>query len=438
MSPFEAVERVLVEGRVPDVGGRVTLSLKRDATTVSVNTVPSFSFDLKGRLMGGFNAGRTYRRTLDHRIMEKQGQGQGGARLRERRTLSPDERRAVVDVAYDAARRIGEALARGEFTTLAESVPPTRWRLQAQMRLAASAAWDDDRLAADGRAFLTVYEPIGILPPDQYRALVLQATQGCSYNKCTFCSFYRGRGFRIKTGAEFQVHLAAVKAFHGPALPVYRSIFLGEANALIAPQRSLVPMLDQINAAFELTPPDLNGSARAAWRRQHPDALDGVYAFVSALDALRKGVDDIAELRMRGLRRAYIGLESGDEGLLRFLNKPNTAAQALDAVRTIKAGGVAVGVVVMLGVGGAKYAANHAAHTTALVNAMGLDAGDLLYFSEYVDTPGSEYGQRAAEEGIEAMTGPEMAAQRAAIQAGLRFPDGPPKIAVYDIREFAY
>lgn len=434
----DIAERVVVDLTGDGLPGRVTLSLKRDATTLAVDVVPSFTFDLRGRLVGGFDAGRTYRRTLDHRVIEKRGQRIDGERIRERRTLASDEVTRLVAVAYGYARQAREALAAGRSQTLAASVPDGVWRPRAEAALADIAAWDEARLEADARAFQSIYQPIGILPPDQYRALALQATQGCSYNRCTFCSFYRGQGFRIKTLPEFERHVEAVKAFHGHALPLYRSIFLSEANALIAPQRLLVPMLDLVNRELPVAPPDLSPGKRAAWLRARPAAFDGIYAFVSALDALRKGGDEVRELRARGLRRVYIGLESGDEALLRFLNKPNTAAQALDGVRDLKAGGVAVGVVVMLGVGGMRYAADHVVHTADLLNGMGLGPDDILYFSEYVDTPGSEYGARAAEAGVQPLRHAEMLAQRASLEARLHFPGLPPKRAVYDIREFAY
>ncbi|MFN8475971.1 MAG: radical SAM protein [Anaerolineae bacterium] len=429
--------RTVVDLRVPGVDGRVTLSLKRDATTLAVNTVPSFTFDLKGRLMGGFADGRTYRRTLDHRVIEKRGEYTEGRRERERREISADEVRTLCDTAYGYAQAVGAALAAGT----AEIVGVTGddgWQAWATASLDSITRWDDARLAADAEEFLRIYRPIGILPPDQYRALVLQATLGCSYNRCTFCTFYRGQSFRIKLLPDFERHIAAVRTFHGAALASYHSIFLGEANALVAPQRLLLPMLDAVNAAFPVAPWDLSGAARARWLAEHSPAFDGVYAFVSALDALRKSPSDIAEMRKRGLRRVYIGLESGDEGLLRFLEKPNTAAQAVEGVESIKAGGVAVGVVIMLGVGGERYAADHVAHTVEVLNSMGLGGDDILYFSEFVETPGLPYSERAAREGIAPMPAPAVRAQRALIQGALRFRDTPPKLAVYDIREFAY
>ena len=48
--------------------------------------------------------------------------------------------------------------------------------------------------------------PVGILPPDQYLALVLQATEGCSFNTCTFCDLYQ-HPYRVKTADEFRAHV---------------------------------------------------------------------------------------------------------------------------------------------------------------------------------------------------------------------------------------
>ncbi|MFN8483395.1 MAG: radical SAM protein [Anaerolineae bacterium] len=434
---YPPATRTVITLRVPGIAGLVTLSLKRDATTLAVNTVPSFTFDLKGRLMGGFADGRTYRRTLDHRVVEKRGEFAEGRRERERRQLDGGEVSALCATAYGYARAVADALAAGTAAVVG-AVGDATWPAWASAALGDIAGWDDARLAEDAAAFLRIYQPIGILPPDQYRALVLQATLGCSYNRCTFCTFYRGQSFRIKTAPDFERHIAAVKDFHGAALASYHSIFLGEANALVAPQRLLVPMLDAVNAAFGVAPPDLAGAARSRWLAAHAPAFDGLYAFVSALDALRKSPQDIAELRERGLRRVYIGLESGDDGLLRFLDKPNTAAEAVEGVRSIKAAGVAVGVVIMLGVGGERFAADHVTRTVEVLNEMGLGRDDILYFSEFVETPGSPYAARAAQAGIAPMPAPEMRAQRAAIQGALRFATAPPKLAVYDIREFAY
>jgi len=72
-----------------------------------------------------------------------------------------------------------------------------------------------------------------------------------------------------------------------------------------------------------------------------------------------------------------------------------------------------------------------------VINTLALDTGDILYFSEFVDEPGSEYAARAQEAGMRPLTGVEVRAQASAIRTGLRF-EHAPKIAAYDIREFLY
>jgi hypothetical protein len=95
-------------------------------------------------------------------------------------------------------------------------------------------------------------------------------------------------------------------------------------------------------------------------------------------------------------------------------------------------------VVIMLGIGGDKYAAAHVAHTVEAIHAMNLGPNDLIYFSEFVDLPGAPYTERARAENIRPLEKPEIWLQEAQMRAGFQFPDGRPKISVYDIREFIY
>jgi radical SAM superfamily enzyme YgiQ (UPF0313 family) len=80
--------------------------------------------------------------------------------------------------------------------------------------------------------------------------LVLQLTLGCHWNRCTFCDFYKAVHFHIKSMEEFEQHIHAVKRFVGNAIHLRRSIFLGDANALILPQSRLMRVFDQINQEF--------------------------------------------------------------------------------------------------------------------------------------------------------------------------------------------
>jgi radical SAM superfamily enzyme YgiQ (UPF0313 family) len=276
-------------------------------------------------------------------------------------------------------------------------------------------------LQADAARFHQIYKPVSILPPDQYLALVLQATEGCSYNGCTFCDFYRDRAFRIKGPEELWAHVAAVCDFFGPALDLRKSVFLADANALVAPMARLRAWFDVLAATPAL-------------------AQRAVFSFIDAFDVHRKSLADWQELAQRGLKRVYIGLESGVDTLLRWLRKPGTAGDAVEAVRLLSAAGLRVSVIVMTGIGGEAYAASHVRETIAALNAMPLGAGDIVYFSPFVDHPGSEYGRLAAPVGIRPLHAAQVAGQEAAMRLAFRAmdPSRPPQLSRYDIREFIY
>ncbi len=283
-------------------------------------------------------------------------------------------------------------------------------------------AFDAARSAADVAQYYDVYHPVGILPPDQYFSVVLQAAEGCSFNTCTFCTFYKDRPFRIKTPEEFRAHAEAVRHFLGDGLSLRRTLFLGDANALVIPQRMLVPLLDVAREVFDV------------------EALGGVYAFLDGFSGQKKSVEDYATLRQRGLKTVYIGMESGSADLLQFLKKPGQPDDVIDAVRTIERAGVAVGVIVLLGAGGKQHADAHVRETVAALNAMGLDMDDLIYFSELVVSEGMAYAQDAYQAGLDPLSHEERIAQQDAIERQLRFSrdGGTPHISRYDIREFVY
>jgi hypothetical protein len=372
----------------------------------------SFTFDSAGRLHAAFFGGRNYRRSLDNRMMVKWTERHPTARERWRRWLAQPEARTVAEIAYKA---ILDVLA------VSASAPP-----EVQAALAKIKLWDWAALQQDRDRFQQIYTPIGILPPDQYLALVLQATQGCSHNACTFCTFYRGLPFRIKSPAEFQAHLAAVLDFFGSALAMRRSIFLADANALVVPMQQLLAFLDVLAEVPQLAPQGPAGRP--------------LFAFIDAFHVERKSVSDWQELRERGLRRVYIGMESGHDPLLRWLNKPGDAGAVLDAVTTLKAAGLNASVIVMLGVGGDCYAHGHVADTLRLLNAMPLARGDLIYISDFRQLPDAPYNELATSQGIQPLSQPAIRAQEAAIRAGYQphDPTDPPQFSRYDIDEFIY
>ena len=394
----------------------VTLNVQPGSLTAALDEQTVLAYDRAGRLWSAFFFSCTFRRGLDGGVLGKWTEhGQ-----RERRRLGRSEASLVVE--RSAALMSG--LAGGAvFDAPPRAVQEIETLLHRAMRFTASVA------RTDADHFLRVYRPLGILPPDQYLALVLQMTEGCSFNTCTFCTFYRDRPFRVKSPDEFRAHILAVRDYLGDSLALRRGIFLADANALVVPQRQLVPLLQVLRKELA----ELKGL-----RGFKPDAPVPLFSFLDGFSGSKKSVDDYAELAAHGLARIYIGLESGHAPLLTWLRKPGRAADVIEAARAIKAGGVKVCVIVLLGAGGTRFAEGHVLDTIDVVNAMALGVGDLIYFSDFVSLPGQPYGQIAEHDAAEPLTVGQMRGQRRAIESGLKFISAPPKLATYDIREFVY
>jgi radical SAM superfamily enzyme YgiQ (UPF0313 family) len=395
-------------------GQTVTLNLQPGSLTVAFDEQTVLAYDRAGRLWSAFFRGYTFRRGLDGGVLSKwTARGR-----RERRRLARSEASLVVYRSSELMRSLAESAA--------FDAPPETYRdLQSVVERAAYFTPQAARI--DAARYHRVYRPIGILPPDQYLALVLQLTEGCSFNTCTFCTFYRDRPFRIKSLDEFRAHVAAVCDYMGESLTFHRGVFLADANALVVPQHKLVPLIEALE----------EGLRQHAAGTKYASPLQ-LFAFLDGFSGRKKSVGDYAELASHGLKRIYIGLESGHDPLLAWLRKPGHAADAIEAVRAIKAGGVNVCVIVLLGAGGAKFAKGHVRDTIAAINVMSLGAGDLVYFSEFVALPGQPYGQIAQDQQVEPLSAEQMQAQRREIVEGLHFAGQPPKLATYDIREFVY
>ncbi|MBI4787509.1 MAG: radical SAM protein [Chloroflexi bacterium] len=419
-------------------GHRLLINTRSQATSIMVNDDLVLNYDPEGRMTGAWVEGRNYRRSLDNHIMVKQEGPRRGLSYRVRRELEPEEARQFLARAYGRVAEYREEARRScALTTGRASAAEWQAVYDALDRI---LECDLPQLEREAEAFHNIYKPINILPPDQYLALVLQATEGCSYNQCAFCGFYRDRAFRIKSLDEFKQHIRDVRAFFGQALRVRKAIFLADANALVIPQAQLLAILDVINAEFAIEPRGLDRTALRAWRAEHPNFFEGVYSFIDAFTSRRKTAQDFHEMAQRGLRRVYIGLESGDGELLKFMGKPNSPQDVAQLVGQVKAGGVAVGLVILAGAGGDTFAAQHVQRTTELVNTLPLDSGDLIYFSELVDYPGSQYSALAREADIQPLAIDEIEQQIKQLRAGFRFNDKEhtPKISYYDVREFIY
>ncbi len=397
----DPLELVLSDGRP------ATLLLGEASTVLAIGDTIVSSWDLGGRPYALVREEGTYRRGLDGGLLRKREAGAAADRVRQRLTAAQGA------PAVEAAR--AEAVAALAALALHGAAPPEMLG-EARARLKIVAQMDETALRSDAERFLAACGPVGILPPDQYLSLVVRVTEGCTWNACRFCRLYAGMPFRVKTEDELRRHVAALREYFGRSLALRRSVFLGDANALALTQARLVPRLEIVAAGFPNLP---------------------LFSFVDAWTGQRRTAAEWGACRGLGLARVYVGVESGDPELLAWLGKPGSSDDARRLVDALHEGGVEIGVILLVGAGGERFAASHVARTRELLAAMALGRRDIVYFSQYLDDPHLPLGRESTAPDLAALPAEPARLQREAIADAVRAPSGP-RLARYDLSEFVY
>ncbi len=188
-------------------------------------------------------------------------------------------------------------------------------------------------------------------PPSEADSLLLQVTVGCSHNGCTYCGMYRDpvQRFRLKPLEVVARDIDEAAAYDRDVEPI-RRVFLCDGDALVLPTKRLLEILRLL-------------------RERLPHARRvGIYG--DARTILRKDDGELAALREAGLGIVYHGAESGDDEVLRRVDKGSTADDAARAAAALRRAGIRHSVMVMLGIGGRERSREHAEATARLLTAM--------------------------------------------------------------------
>ncbi|WP_071871412.1 radical SAM protein [Atopomonas hussainii] len=187
-------------------------------------------------------------------------------------------------------------------------------------------------------------EPV-FRPPSEAYSLILPVTNGCSWNKCTFCEMYTApqKKFRARDEAEVLEEIRRC----GEQLIVDR-IFLADGDALVLPTRRLLTILDAI--------------------RTHMPQVQRVSSYCLPRNLRKKSVSELKELADAGLKMAYVGAESGDDEVLARVNKGETYASSLDALQKLGEAGITRSVMILNGLGGQALSEQHARNSALLMN----------------------------------------------------------------------
>ncbi|WP_153160544.1 radical SAM protein [Zoogloea sp. 1C4] len=190
-------------------------------------------------------------------------------------------------------------------------------------------------------------EPV-FRPPSEAQSLILPVTDGCSWNHCTFCEMYTApqKAFRARAEDEVLESIRRTGQMYGDQI---RRVFLADGDALVLPTRRLLAILDAI--------------------RQHMPAVHRVSSYCLARNLKKKSVEELAQLRAAGLAMVYLGAESGDDTVLEKVNKGETFDSTRSALDKLGEAGITRSVMILNGLGGQVYSAQHADNSARLANA---------------------------------------------------------------------
>jgi biotin synthase-like enzyme len=228
-----------------------------------------------------------------------------------------------------------------------------------------------------------------IRPPSEAYSLLLRLTRNCPWNRCKFCHVYKGKKFELRSVEEIKQDILAVKAiedkiketarkpgyggkveavaaailnnppneaFFNVALWLYHggtSAFLQDANTLIMRTNELVEVLRFLKKTLP--------------------TITRITSYGRSKTASKKRVEELVQLREAGLSRLHIGLESGYDPLLKYMDKGVTAAEHIKGGRNIVESGISLCEYVVLGLGGKKMWREHATETARVLNEINPD-----------------------------------------------------------------
>ncbi len=183
-------------------------------------------------------------------------------------------------------------------------------------------------------------------PPSEAQSLLLQVTVGCSHNRCSYCAMYRDKTFRTKPWAQVESDIDEATRLG----PRHRRVFLCDGDALVLSMAKLRRVLEAI-------------ASKLPW-------IERVSAYGDTRSVANKSVEQLRELRELGLQMLYHGAETGDDEVMRFVDKGGTRADCVGLANKLRAAGIRHSVMVLLGVGGVRYSEQHARNTATLLTEM--------------------------------------------------------------------
>jgi radical SAM superfamily enzyme YgiQ (UPF0313 family) len=201
-------------------------------------------------------------------------------------------------------------------------------------------------------------------PPSEARSYIVQATIGCSWNKCTYCDMYRDKVFRVRELGDTLEDIAAAGEMLGARVD---KVFVADGDALVMDMGHWEPIL---------------GACRAAFPR-----LRQVSCYAMANNVIAKTPSQLSRLRELGLSLLYIGPETGDPQTFKRIVKGQGLAEHVQAAGMAKSAGMKQSVIFLLGAAGTEQSDAHASASARLATEMDPEYLAALTLTVVPDTP---------------------------------------------------
>ncbi len=181
-------------------------------------------------------------------------------------------------------------------------------------------------------------------PPSEARSLIIQPTIGCSWNKCAFCEMYTSKNFRVRKMDDIFKEIESMEV-HASQI---RKVFLADGNAMVLSSNKLLAIIRKLKLTFP--------------------KLTRISAYALPKDIQAKSNSELGELSDAGLSLLYSGIETGDNQLLKIINKGETANSTVDGLVKARKAGMKLSVMILNGLGGSSFSSQHAANSAKVVN----------------------------------------------------------------------
>ncbi|HAK46360.1 MAG TPA: radical SAM protein [Spirochaeta sp.] len=180
-------------------------------------------------------------------------------------------------------------------------------------------------------------------PPSEANSLIIQATLGCSHNRCTFCEMYKSKSYIEREIEDVEAEIESMSSYGK-----IRRVFIADGDAMALPADKLLRILIKLNTTFP--------------------SLQRVSIYANPGNLLKKTPEELKSLSEAGLTLLYLGIESGSDLILKKINKGALFSHQKEAIIKAMANGIDVSATIITGLGGKEFWHEHIEESARLVS----------------------------------------------------------------------